>query len=124
MIVDTPTCSITYEVPIPIRRAIPLDSGQVAHSYEHADGMRRARRMVAVWGAATADRVSRGEVTLTMPFPLFTASQPDLTGCKGRGVFTRSTFGDDDIARFTCTMNDTVYSFEDLILVKQARAPR
>ncbi|MFT4626679.1 MAG: hypothetical protein ACI8PZ_005357 [Myxococcota bacterium] len=123
MIVDTPTCGVVYSVPIPVRRAIPTDAGLVAHSYEHADGMVRAKAMGAVWGDDAAARVAKGEVANGLPFPLFLASQPDLTGCKGRGVFTRATF-DDDTARFTCTMNGTVYTFEDLVLVEQARAPR
>ncbi len=50
-------------------------------------------------------------------------SQPDLTGCKGRGIYTRTTF-DGNTARFTCTMNGMTYSFEDLQLVDRSRAPR
>ncbi len=121
MLVDTPTCSVTYSIPIPVRRAVSHERGLVAHSYEHADAMVRARRMGAVWGDEVAAHIVRGEIAVGMPFSLFVASQDDLTGCKGRGIFTRAVF-DGRQASFTCTMDDMTYHFEDLVLVKLERA--
>ncbi len=116
MFVDVPSCQVAYDQAIPQTRSVPGDVGVTAVSREHGDKMVNTARSVPLLGPVAADKLARGDVALGMPYSLFAMSQPDVTGCRGRGVYTKSTIEDDGVG-FSCTVGQWTYSFRELALV-------
>ena len=117
MFVDTPSCGVAYNRAIPQRRSISSDgTGLVATSAAHAAKMVDVANAEDLLGAATADHLARGRVAVGLPYSLFTMSQPDLTGCRGRGIYQKVRFVEGAV-EFECTLGAVKYEFRELTVV-------
>src|ERR1051325_5168517 len=109
MFVDVPSCKVAYDRAIPQKRSIPADVGLTAWSEEHAKRMVDAARGGPLFGDALADKLARGQIGPGLPYALFTWTQPDLTGCKGRGIYNKSQIVDGAL-EFSCKLGTTTVS--------------
>lgn len=116
MFVDVPSCQVSYDRAIPQKRSIPVDVGLTAWSEEHARRMVDAARSAPLFGEALADKLARGQLGAGLPYGMFVWTQPDLTGCKGRGIYNKAQIVDGAI-EFTCTLGELTVSFRELTVV-------
>jgi hypothetical protein len=120
MFVDTPSCQVSYDRAIPQRRAISSEgTGLVASSPEHAGLMVDVANAEELLGAELADQLARGRVGPGLPYSLFTLTQPDLTGCRGRGIFQKVRFVEGAV-EFECKLGAVKYAFRELTVVDVA----
>jgi hypothetical protein len=118
---DTPSCRVAYDRAVPVTRSIPKAAGIVAQSEAHAELAVRAARSEALFGPEVAGHLARSEAGVGMPYALYTWAQPDLTGCRGRGVFTKLRIVDGGL-EFECNAQERVVRFRELALVEIAPA--
>lgn len=117
MFVDTPSCQVAYDRAIPQHRSISSEgTGLVALSAEHAAKMVDVANGAELLGAELADNLARGRVAEGLPYSLFALSQPDLTGCRGRGVYQKARFVEGAV-EFECKLGSATYQFRELTLV-------
>jgi hypothetical protein len=112
---------VAYDEPIPQTRSLPVSSGRAAWSEEHAQRMVDAARGGALLGETVAPRLARGEVAVGLPYGLYVWSQPELTGCKGRGVFSKLRIVDGGL-EFDCAVQGTQYTFRELAISQISEA--
>ena len=120
---DTPSCTVSYDRAVPVTRSLPADVGVVALSEAHAERIVRAARSQALWGAEMADHLARGEIGVGLPYELYTWAAPDLTGCRGRGVFTKLTIVDGGL-EFACVTGAHEVRFRELAVAEIRAAPK
>jgi hypothetical protein len=117
MFVDTPSCQVAYDRAIPQRRSISSDgTGLVALSAEHAAKMVDVANGQELLGNDLADQLARGRVAEGLAYSLFTLSQPDLTGCRGRGIYQKARFVEGAV-EFECKLGAVTYQFREMTLV-------
>jgi len=112
----TPTCAVTYDKPNWLTRWLPIDRVHAARDSAHADQMMTAAGMKPIWGEELTERVVRGDVGIGMPYGLFKYTRTDLKGCRGRALLQLHRINGGSI-EFTCTFEDTAYTFVDMQLV-------
>jgi hypothetical protein len=110
---------VAYDKAVSQTRSLPLSSGRTAWSEEHAQRMVDAARGGALLGEQNAARLARGEVAVGLPYGLYVWSQPELAGCKGRGVFSRLRIVEGGL-EFDCAVGKTRYTFRELVLARIA----
>lgn len=116
LFIETPSCIVTYDKAVLQTRSLPLASGRTAWSEEHAQRMVDAARGGALFGEQVASHLARGEVAMGLPYGLYLWSQPEHTGCKGRGVFSKLEIVDGGL-EFDCVVGQIKYHFRELSLV-------
>ncbi|MCA9495079.1 MAG: hypothetical protein KC621_34360 [Myxococcales bacterium] len=117
MFVDTPSCQVAYDRAIPQRRWIPAENtGVAALTREHAQLMVEAARSQDLFGAEIASHLSRGRIGLGMPYAFVGWSQPDLTGCKGRGIYQKARIQEGAI-EFECVIGTTTIDFREMTVI-------
>jgi hypothetical protein len=121
LFIEVPACQVAYDEAIPQTRSLPVSSGKAAWSEEHAQRMVDAARGGALLGEPIAPHLVQGEVAAGLPYGLYVWSQPDLTGCKGRGVFSKLRIVDGAL-EFDCVVQETQYTFRELALTQIAGA--
>jgi hypothetical protein len=119
---DIPSCQVTYDRAVPQTRSIPADSGIAARSEAHAAQIVDAARSAALFGAELPAHLAHGEVGIGLPYNLYTWAQPELTGCKGRGVYAKLRLVDGGL-EFECNALGTLFRFRELTLVSMEAAP-
>ncbi|MEQ1505910.1 MAG: hypothetical protein ABMB14_26985, partial [Myxococcota bacterium] len=83
---------------------------------EHADRILAAAAADRWVGPEPSAHLVRGEAGAGLPYALFVLAAPDLTGCKGRGVFSKVRFVD-GAAAFDCAIGGQTVSFRELAVV-------
>jgi hypothetical protein len=121
LFIEVPACQVAYDEPIPQTRSLAVSSGRAAFSAEHAQRMVDAARGGALLGETVAPRLARGEVAVGLPYGLYVWSQPELTGCKGRGVFSKLRIVDGGL-EFDCAVQGTQYTFRELAISQISEA--
>ncbi len=113
--VDTPTCKVDYDRAIPQKRSIPAASGLSAVDRAHAEKIVRAKRLATLYGEDLADHLAAGEIAVGLPYTLVSYSLPVMTGCRGRGLYTKARIVDGSVT-FTCPMEGYDHLFVDMEL--------
>lgn len=121
MFVDVPSCPVSYDRAIHQTRSIPRSSGLPAWSVEHAEAATFAGRAGKLVGEDVAKHLVRGEVGAGLPYTWFAWTQPELPGCRGRGVFQKLARVDGGL-EFSCAIRGKAYKFRDLVLVEVSAA--
>lgn len=123
LFIDTPACQVSYDKTVPQARSLAVDVGQVAESEAHAAQIVDAARAGPMVGDAIAAHLADGEVGPGLPYSLYAMAQPDLTGCRGRGVYTKLTFVDGAL-EFDCYAQGMRFRFRELELASIVAAER
>jgi hypothetical protein len=116
MFVDTPSCEVAYDEAVLQTRSVPVSSGIPAWNVDQAARLVFAARAGKLLGDDVAAHLARGEVGDGLPYTWFALTQPDLTGCKGRGVFQKLAVVDGGL-EFGCEIQGVKYRFRELELV-------
>ncbi|MEZ4238082.1 MAG: hypothetical protein R3F59_18435 [Myxococcota bacterium] len=114
---DVPSCEVSYDRAVPVTRALPRGVGIGALSEAHAELIVQAARSEALFGPEIASHLAHGEVATGLPYPLYTWAQPDLQGCRGRGVFSKLEIVDGQL-QFRCTAGGKTATFRELALTE------
>jgi len=113
---DIPSCQVSYDEAVPQTRAIASTVGLMAMDQEHGEKMVRVLRAGPLYGEELANQLGRGRVAVGMSYVEFLEAWPDLKGCMGRALHTKSDIIDAGF-EMECELGDWVFHFRDLALI-------
>lgn len=123
LFVEVPACTVSYDRAILQVRSLQRSAGLAALSEEHAERMVDAARGGALLGELAARKLPRGEVAVGLPYGMYVWSQPELTGCKGRGIFSKLEIVDGGL-QFECIVGERKFGFRELAITGIGFAPK